>query len=293
LNWFGDNQVPWGHVYQQLLAQGGFGDESDVMDDIRTVEGEAALAAVDEAICAELSEIASKDPSYGRKWLSEKQAIQQQIASREGARFALLHMPDRLFAKAVEGAQSALAWIYQEHGQPEPRIGEMYLNRLLEEQGVPYRFDDDQNRWRWIGDRAVHDEVVGPALTALDDPRLSTPASDFERALAGRNGATVASRKTAVNEAAKALEGVMAAILESHGRPVPDKLQVAVLFDPLVGEALATRDMQDVIVGGAKVSNKRGRHTNQEDITPDETEAVVMAVAVSINYLATRLAPAT
>jgi hypothetical protein len=68
---------------------------------------------------------------------------------------------------------------------------------------------------------------------------------------------------------------------------------VAVLFNRLVGEALAARDMQDVIVGGAKVSNKRGRHTNQEEITPDETEAVVMAVAVSINYLATRLAPAT
>jgi hypothetical protein len=287
LKWLDDNTVPWGHVYRHLESRGGFGDNSDIVADIRDVDGQESFLRYVAAVQREAHQQAIADPAYGRMWDTEQKELEKRIAKREAGKFALLHVPDRLFVKAIEGAYAELEQNHHAYGQAAPEIGAIYLNPLLEDQGSQWRFDDGAKRWVWLGDPIVHDAVVGPALAAMSGPRLTVPAGDFSRALAGRSRSATAERKTAVNEATKALEGVMAAVLESHGRALPDRRQVMVLWDALVAEGLTPRDMQDIVVAGSKVSNKRGRHTNPDDVTGAEAEAAVMSVAVAINYLAT------
>lgn len=135
----------------------------------------------------------------------------------------------------------------------------------------------------------MHELAIAPSLAALRDPRMVTPGEDFGHALASVRLGTDKARKGAVNDATKALEGAMVAVLEANGHTAPERRQVWPLWEALRDAGLVPQELMEVLTAGSKVSNVRGRHTNPERVTQAEAEASVTAVATAITYLATRL----
>ena len=96
--------------------------------------------------------------------------------------------------------------------------------------------------------------------------------------------------KDAVNDATKALEGAMVAVLAGHGTPPAGTPAACTRCGKeLLASGLVPQELMEVLTAGSKVSNARGRHSNPEPVTQAEAEATVAVVAAAITYLATRL----
>jgi hypothetical protein len=289
LNWFDKQRVPADEVYEELNQRAALGDERDLMQHLREhygdEEAERFKAAVNDDLDAACDEVLG---SMGRQLSSRTTApARDRIWLKERPRLILMNAPDALFATAVEGAVVRLAYNSDLYYDAPPPHAPGYVNEVFEKQGVPYRLSQD-GQMEWVGDEAVHELVVEPALTALRDPRLDTPAEDFGHAVANLRRGTVKSRKDAVNDATKALEGTLAALLEANGH-TPGKRQVFALWTQLREHDLVPNEMEGIVTGGSKVSNARGRHSNPDPVEQAEAEASVSAVGVAVTYLASLL----
>ena len=68
----------------------------------------------------------------------------------------MLHLPDVLFATAIEGACERLPYSFDLHKDAPAPAPQPYVNGVFEVQGIPYRLTDD-GRVEWVGDEALHD----------------------------------------------------------------------------------------------------------------------------------------
>jgi hypothetical protein len=290
LNWFEKRLTPPIEVYEQLRERAGFGDDADVVRYVRERYGEEEADALRQRANDGLDK--AMDAKFGtvarRLSASTTAQARARMWQRELPRLLLMNVPDGLFATAIEGAIERQEGNYGgTYDMPAP-VARDYVNELFEAQGIPYRLSDE-DRVEWVGDEAIHEQVIEPALNALRDPRLETPREDFEHALENVRKGTAKARKDAVNDGTKALEGAMVAVLEANGHTPPERRQVFVLWEVLRDHGLVPPDMMEVLTAGSKVSNKRGRHTNPEPVTQAEAEASVASVGNAISYLGTLL----
>lgn len=205
------------------------------------------------------------------------------------ARAALLVLPEPDFLSAIEaGAERALdpfelARVPQE------------INRICELRGVPYRLRGVGStlRFEWVGDEEIAARVIGPALSALDDPRLSGGArQEFNDARQQLREATPSSRKRAVHEACSAVESALKVLLSERGVPYSPKATLQPLFNAARDAGLLSGDLEEIITGAGRFGNRRSRHgagVIAHDVPVEEAEAAVAAAAVAIALVAKRL----
>lgn len=209
------------------------------------------------------------------------------------ARTVLTYMPDGDFLTAIERALHGLfdSWDF------EPYV--RAINEVSERRGVPYRIDQS-GVFEWVGDPLTETEVLAPALSALDDPRLSGgPHDEFIAARAAIREGTPQSYRRAVAEACNAVESGLKVLLTEHGVALPNQQHVdallaacrdAGIFPPAVSQPGVPAEQ--IITGPARFGNRRGRHGAgpvPHDVEPDEAEAVVASAAVALTLIARRL----
>lgn len=171
------------------------------------------------------------------------------------------------------------------------------INRVCEGRGLPYRMTgvSRQVQFEWTGDATIAEQVVTPALSALDDPRFAKGARvelNGAREQLRRN--TPESRKRAVGEACSAVESAMKILLDQHGKVVPQPPNLSNLIRCLVEEKLVERDFKEMLEGPGFFGNRKGRHgagAVAHAVTVPEAEGVVAGAAVAITYLAHQLPP--
>ena len=169
------------------------------------------------------------------------------------------------------------------------------INKVCERRGIPYRLNGVGRlaEFEWVGDAAIAGQVVTPALSALDDPRLASGArTEFNGARDQLRKNTPESRKRAVAEACSAVESTMKVVLEEHGRPRPKAENLTNLVKTLIDERLVEKDAREILVAPGFFGNRKGRHGAgpvAHDVTEPEAEAAVGAAPVAIKYLASQL----
>ena len=216
------------------------------------------------------------------------------LSTQEWAAAVLTFMPDGDFLTALEGALGyALQYGYaKEHTSEE-------MNAVCERRGVPYRLTE-RRTFEWVGDPIVETEVLAPALSALDDPRLAGgPHDEFMAARAAMREGTAQAHRHAVAEACNAVESSLTVLLVQHGQQVPSKPVLGTLLKACRDAGLLPRGadgksapIEHVLASAGRFGNERGRHgAGQEphDVEPDEAEAVVASAAVALTLIARRL----
>jgi hypothetical protein len=211
----------------------------------------------------------------------------------------LTHMPDTDFLSALEAVLPLP--FYEECEETIAKI-----HAICDRRGVPYRLglNDEAGElvFEWAGDPLIQTEVLGPALSALDDPRLAGgPQDEFVAARAALRDGTPQAYRRAVAEACNAVESGLRVLLAQNGREVPPKPQLAALLRAcrdaglLPGSTGGKSSPIDHVLGAAgRFGNERGRHGAGEmphDVKPDEAEAVVSSAAVALTFIAGRLPP--
>lgn len=171
-----------------------------------------------------------------------------------------------------------------------------YLEHVFRVRSLPYSASANEGI-RWVGEPAVREHAIEPALVALADPRLSMAREEFDKA---RRHLRRGEFKDAGKWAGDAVETTMAILLGAHGHPQPqtkhgtDLVQANKLWDVLksstVGLLSEDRD-KEVIYAPMKVRNACGHGAGANPTPPDQAyvEAGVAAAAVAIAYLASKL----
>jgi hypothetical protein len=171
-----------------------------------------------------------------------------------------------------------------------------YLEKAFRRRGLPYIASADTGI-SWVGEPAVREQAIEPALSVLADPRLSTARDEFDKA---RGHVRRGEFKDAGKAAGDAVETTMAIMLDAHGHPQPqtagghDLVQAGALFDALKAKSVRLLDEEReyaLIFGPIKVRHTCGHGTGISPKPPDPAyvEAGVAAAAIAITYLATKL----
>lgn len=201
----------------------------------------------------------------------------------------LLSIPEPDFLTAVEAGVTAVTNPLVSGGLPQR------LNDLCVQRGLPYRVEGvgPWTRFIWTGDAVVSEQVIAPALSALDDPRLALgPRVEFDAARAELRAATPQARKQAVAEACNAVESAMKVLLDERQIGRPSRANAQNLFNALSGAGAVPNEAAEIVLGASRFGNRKGRHGAgpvAHDVTPGEAEAVVSSAATALTFLATRL----
>jgi hypothetical protein len=169
------------------------------------------------------------------------------------------------------------------------------INRICERRGLPYRMSGlgSGSRCEWTGDATIAAVVVSPALSALEDPRLSGGAKvEFEGAREQLRKDTPESRKRAVGEVCGAVESAMKVLLSEHGKPLPTPPNLSKLVKLLIAEGIVEAEIREMLVAPGLYGNRKSRHGSgyvSHDVGTTSAEAAVAAGAVAITYLAGHL----
>lgn len=292
LNYFADSGPDQNQVLAELRLREGFGDDRDLICHVREVYGDAeaeylrarAGEEIDRAVREELGE-------FGLSLSPSTTAQKRDCVARDASpRALLLHLPDPLFASAIEAACLREAYAWGEYDKPPPVARtEAFVNDRLTDVGAPYELEDGQVRW--VGEPTLTETAIEPALAAFQDPRLATADEDFNHALRDLRAGTKRSLKDATTNGTKALEGTMVTLLEAHQQSRPDKTQVYRLWEALrKAKIVPEGDMlKELVIAGTRVGNEKGRHADPREVTPIEAEVSVVAIANAIHYLAALL----
>jgi hypothetical protein len=148
---------------------------------------------------------------------SARRIIITRFASKSPA-YLLYMLPDPEFLTAVETAALEIARATDFADQVE-RISEWlaYVDKVLRKNGLPYRLRPGTMKFEWVGDPALQEIVLQPALLALADRRLEGSRVEFEDALRKRRLGTPKDLEHAVVEAAKAVESVLQVLHDECG----------------------------------------------------------------------------
>jgi len=173
------------------------------------------------------------------------------------------------------------------------------VNGVCERRGVPYRMEFP-GTFEWVGDPLMEQHVLAPALSALDEPRLSGgPQDEFIAARAAMREGTPQAHRRAVAEACNAVESGLKVLLTEHGVALPGQQNVDALLEAcrkagVFPSAVSQKGIpaEQILAGPARFGNRRGRHGAgpvPHDVEPDEAEAVVASAAVALTLIARRL----
>lgn len=151
-----------------------------------------------------------------------------------------------------------------------------------------------------VGDPVTETQVLAPALSALDDPRLSgAPQEEFTAARAAMREGKPHAYQHAVAMACNAVESGLRVLLAQHDQPIPTKPELGQLLKACRSAHLFPKatngkgvPVEHLLGAPGRFGNERGRHGAGEephDVQPDEAEAVVAAAAVALTLIARRL----
>lgn len=106
LNWFDEHTVTPAEIYAQLQKRAGFGDDRDLTAHLRERHGEHAVSALQHGVTADRDRLwDDRLGELGRQLSSATTArARHQIWGDARPRLLLMHVPDPLFATAIEGA---------------------------------------------------------------------------------------------------------------------------------------------------------------------------------------------
>jgi hypothetical protein len=248
------------------LFRDNYPDYGDYVNAIREVWGADVGDDVGYALTVTTDE-QSTIPSYGD-------------AHRRGevmANTLLLHMPEPDFRLAVKIA----AQEQRPAANPVDRI-----NTICKRRGIPWEFTAVDG-FAWVGDAEVEELVLRPALSAIQDPRLTGAKDHFD---AARNelaeGAPIALRQC-VHESACAVEAAMKVVLSQRGVAYDERDTAFKLYDHLVANEIVPRFMEYAVLGAASPRNKSAGHGAEEphDVGQEMAETVMASAATAIAYL--------
>ena len=280
------NSAPSEEVFSALRHRAGFGDEKDLVEHVRGKYGEEEAERVSDEVTAEVNASVRQGLGQFERRLSSGTIGPKVdlLTSEAMPRAILLAIPDALFVEAIPAAYEHQIAAYGENlnSPPDPHP---YVNQQLEQVGAPYRMDDGE--MVWVGDELLHDRAIEPVIRVLNDSRLSPAAEEFGHAMTNLRIGSRKGRQDAVNDATRALEATMVAVLSEHSANLPDQNRRTVepLWNALVAEGIAEAALKDVVTGGSRLSNKKTRHGPAGEVTQAEAETSVTAIANGINYL--------
>lgn len=260
-----------------LIHDGAYGDVQEFVETVEKKHGALAVAEIEAAQVAALRVDESR-----LDWETA-----QREAEQEAAPIGLLRgMPEGDFLDAIEiGLRIAK--------DPYDRAGRLAasINQICELRGIHYRLTSTlPPTFKWVGDSVMETEAITPALSALDDPRLSGgPKDEFDAAREELRKVTPGSRKQAVAEACNAVESTMKVLCDEHGVPRPTPEVAGKLFEALLAARIVTENMKSIVMGPAHFGNPHGRHGAgplPHNVSVVEAEQVVGAAAVAVVYLA-------
>jgi hypothetical protein len=181
-------------------------------------------------------------------------------------------------------------------GPGHPRFA-VYLEHVFRERALPYAVSVIDGI-SWVGEPAVRQEAIEPALSALADPRLADARKEFDDA---REELRRGKLKDAATSAGRAVETTLAVLLEQHGGQQPmkhgnDLVQAGALFDALKAKDLRVLNQgrdHALVYAAIEVRHAcaHGAGANPTPIESAYVEAGVGAAAVAIAYLASKLPP--
>lgn len=171
-----------------------------------------------------------------------------------------------------------------------------YLEQVFRRRGLPYTASPADGIF-WIGEPAIYQDVIEPALSVLEDPRLAPARDEFNKS---RGHLRRGELRDAGKTAGDAVETTLAILLDAHGREQPqtaggdDLVQAGLLFDALKAKELRLLDQDRdhaLIFGSIKVRHTcaHGVGANPKPPDPVYVKAGVAAAAVAITYLASKL----
>jgi hypothetical protein len=196
-----------------------------------------------------------------------------------GAYTLLVHMPESDFRLAAEKAL-------------EHNANAQYACRRITEicraRGVPWVMTEE-NGFEWVGDAIVEEELLRPALSALEDPRFAGGVkTEFDTARNELSVGTPVANKQAVGEAGSAVESAMKVLLDETGGSYEPKDTAQKLFEHLVDARTVPRYMERVVLAAALPRNKTAAHgagATPHNVTATQAGAVVAAAAGAVAYL--------
>jgi hypothetical protein len=273
-----DEGVPRHTIWRKYLQQVGYAGLDDLERAVYDTHGFDVLERFTRAVNFQAATEAAES-----SWTGLSGGIPPSASGPE----ALLHMPDRDFLTAVEQG------LIERWRINDETVGAVayQINDLFERKGIPWGMNSAL-KFEWRGDPTTHEQVVVPALKALEDLRLGGTRDEFEAALRHLRARGMKEREDAIEESGKSVESAMKVLLESRGIPLPNKQTARPLFLALEGPGIVPRYMEKTILAVSEIRNKLGGHgagATARDVPEEAAEAAVSGAAVAITYLASGL----
>jgi HEPN domain-containing protein len=250
----------------QGFLRDAYPDLEDYVKALREVWGEDAAEEVGYAVTVRLNE-QSTIPSFGDAYRGEENV----------ANAALLHVPEPDFRLAVHKAvqEQTLAI------NPLERI-----NAICGRRGIPWEFTAADG-FTWIGDAEVEELAMRPALSAVQDPRLTGAKDHFSSARSELAEGTPKALRQSVHESACAVESAMKAVLTQRGVEYDERDTAFKLFGHLVAAGIVPQFMEYAVLSVASPRNKVAGHGGEEphDVSEELAETVMASAATAIAYL--------
>jgi len=251
-----------------------YGDYQDYMNAVESVWGGTERFRLEQAVGE--AQVNAEFPAA--------LTMPSRTAGQEAGRLALLlWMPEPDFRLAVETSLRVLDYL----ADVADRITTICRNR-----GIPWRLDPDGG-FEWTGDETIEREVLAPALTILNDPRLASGAGmEFAQARAELKLGTPEARKQVLAEAACAVESTMKVLLQQRNITSDERDTAQKLFEQLRDSGVIAADTERTVLACATPRNKRAGHgagAVAHDVQQYEAEAFVAAAATAIAFLGKRL----
>lgn len=165
--------VEHGHIAAAFLGAETYGDLDDYLRAVAEVWGEEAAQRITTEIAVRTA------PLVDSSRLLDPERARQEAAVTGTPIALLLSMPESDFLTAIENSIPHLRDAFRIAGLASA------LNKVLERRGAPYRAEGvgAMTRFVWTGDAVVEQQVLRPALSALDDSRFANgPKIEFDRA---------------------------------------------------------------------------------------------------------------
>jgi hypothetical protein len=198
------------------------------------------------------------------------------VLAREGARIALLVLPDEEFLRAFEHAA-------RDHDEGYP--GEHLLDRagrILREYRPPWAISHFAGV-RWTGDEQRTAEALRCAAEALHNPRLAAARMAYAHALRARRTGGVGPCREAVELACEAVVATIRAVLSAADQPA--RGDVYDLAGQIVRSGVLSESAFGVITATESVRSCGGTSANAGELASH----ALAAAAVAIVFLAERL----
>ncbi len=170
-----------------------------------------------------------------------------------------------------------------------------FTGRLFAQHGLPYTASDVLGV-TYVGDPVVREVAIEPALTALADARMQMSAKrELEAALKLRRRGDETSLKSAIVNAANAVESTMKVLLDAHGVPRPANQSAASLFNRLTDASAGQPRthvpgyLQQLACAAGSIRNENGGHGRGptiREVRGELADAAIGSAAAAIAQLA-------